>query len=147
MSQLITDINLGFVYLIVSTKECRFAYVGETGCIRRRLQEHNSGHGSRFTNNPLLRPWGLMVIISGFPGIGEHALNVTARKAFEARWHFRNARLPTADVHGITATGREVFAIATQTNPDLVWQEFATVSVVHEAQHVVPQHIRLEIPV
>jgi hypothetical protein len=130
MLHLIPDVNLGFVYLIGSTKECRFAYVGETACIRRRLIQHNSGHGSMFTNDPLLRPWGLMVLVSGFPGAGHDANNITARKAFEAQWHFRNAILPPTDVRGMMASGQAVFAIARQQNAQLVWQEFATVRVV-----------------
>ena len=92
--------DIGFVYLLVSTTKCRFAYVGETASIRRRLREHNSDHGSQFTQDPSLRPWALLALVSGFHGDGNSASNVHEHKAFERAWHLRNGRLPNADVRG-----------------------------------------------
>jgi hypothetical protein len=127
--QLIPDLHLGYVYLLVSCSDCRYGYVGETGSILRRVKEHNTGRGSRITNDPYLRPWTVMVLICGFPHSGQHPNNIAARKAFEAQWHRRNARLAEIDVRGIRATGHELFAIEKLQNPDLLWQEFATVQV------------------
>ena len=50
--QQLPDSSIGFVYMLVSNTHRNFAYVGETACIQRRLQQHNTGHGSNFTNNP-----------------------------------------------------------------------------------------------
>jgi predicted GIY-YIG superfamily endonuclease len=130
VQQLMPDVSLGFVYMIVSTTDCRYAYVGETSCIRRRLQEHNSGHGAQFTNDPYLRPWALMVLICGFPDGADTVQNSAARKAFERQWHMQNARLPTTDVRGILANGQQVFATGTVGNPLLLWQQFLHVQVV-----------------
>jgi predicted GIY-YIG superfamily endonuclease len=129
VQNLMPDASLGFVYMIVSTTDCRYAYVGETSCIRRRLQEHNRGHGAQFTSDPYLRPWALMVLISGFPDAGHTPENSAARKAFERQWHMHNAALATADVRGILANGQQVLAAATVQNRLLLWQQFLHVQV------------------
>ena len=66
--EIIPASDIGFVYVLVSTSDPKFAYVGETCSIRRRLREHNTGHGSRFTQDPALRPWALLALVSGLPG-------------------------------------------------------------------------------
>ena len=81
--QQLPDSSIGFVYMLASHSHRNFAYVGETACIKRRLQEHNSGHGSNFTNNPQLRPWMCFVLVYRFPGNGDNQTNINARKHFE----------------------------------------------------------------
>ena len=124
------DVNVGFVYMLVSSRNCTYAYVGETCNIRRRLQEHNSGHGARFTQDPYLRPWALMALVTGFPGPVDSPENIHARKAFEREWHYKNGQLPVSNVLTILANGHVVYAEARLHNPDLVMQEFLHVGVV-----------------
>jgi predicted GIY-YIG superfamily endonuclease len=70
------------VYLLVSTKHAGFMYIGETEDIRKRLNDHNSGNGSKFTNNSRLRPWALFGFVIGFG-------NRSQRRLFEQRWKHR----------------------------------------------------------
>jgi len=70
------------VYLLVSTRDIRCMYIGETENIRKRLNQHNSGQGSKYTNNARLRPWALFGYIVGFE-------NRTQRHLFEQTWKHR----------------------------------------------------------
>ena len=70
------------VYLLVSTKHLGYMYIGETMDVRKRLNEHNSGDGSKFTNNERLRPWALFGYVYGFGS----RIN---RKNFEQTWKYR----------------------------------------------------------
>ena len=54
------------VYLLISTRCYGYMYIGETKDIRKRLNDHNSGRGSLFTNNERLRPWALFGYVHGF---------------------------------------------------------------------------------
>ena len=74
----------GFVYLLVSLKDRKSTYVGQTGNMIRRLREHNSGFGALSTSNPSLRPWALMGYIIGFDGS-----STDQRKYYEAAWQNR----------------------------------------------------------
>ena len=127
--EIIPTSDIGFVYVLVSTTDPKFAYVGETSSIRRRLREHNTGHGSRFTQNPALRPWALLALVSGFPGVPSSEANVHARKNFEHEYHLLNGQLHNVDVRAILANGRLLYGQARVSNQHLVWQEFLHVSV------------------
>ena len=70
------------MYLLVSTKHIGYMYIGETENVRKRLGEHNSGLGSRFTNNARLRPWALFGFVVGFKNRGQ-------RRLFEQAWKHR----------------------------------------------------------
>ena len=48
----LSEYNNGFVYMFVSITDPLFVYIGETKCIRIRLKNHNSAHGSS-TTTPL----------------------------------------------------------------------------------------------
>ena len=41
--------NTGFVYMLISIKDLSYTYIGMTDAIRRRVDEHNSGIGSKST--------------------------------------------------------------------------------------------------
>ena len=58
--------NTGYVYFIVSTKDTSKSYIGQTMDLQKRLNQHNSGFGTDFTNNINLRPWILYAFIVGF---------------------------------------------------------------------------------
>ena len=117
--------DVGYVYMLVSTKDSKFAYVGETVNIKKRLQQHNSGQGATFTRNSYLMPWACFVLVYHFPGSGRDTQNVSARKRFENHWHRLNAddRLP--DTRSMLTNGRVVFNIFRRQYPHLIWEEFA----------------------
>ena len=60
--------NTGFVYMLVSTSDCTFSYIGETNNMSARLNEHNSGYGSKTTCPLSLRPYALFAYVCGFDG-------------------------------------------------------------------------------
>ena len=47
----------GFVNFLVSVRDFEKDYVGQTKCIVRRLQQHNSGCESTSTCDPFYRPY------------------------------------------------------------------------------------------
>ena len=70
------------VYALVSTNACEYYYIGETKDIRNRLQQHNTGNGTKYTNNPSLRPWAMLGYVYGFD-------NRPERQSFEQIWKIR----------------------------------------------------------
>ena len=71
----------GCCYLLVSTKNYRVTYIGQTrNHLTRRLHQHNSGRGGAQTNAHHLRPWGIIAFVTGFDGSVEHLL------LFERLW-------------------------------------------------------------
>jgi predicted GIY-YIG superfamily endonuclease len=84
------------VYLLVSTVDTNYMYIGETDNIRKRLDQHNAGSGTRYTNIRRLQPWAMMGFVYGFTTRSE-------RRSFEQRWKIRTlgqsnrARAATAD--------------------------------------------------
>jgi predicted GIY-YIG superfamily endonuclease len=58
--------NSGFVYLLISMRDYKTTYIGQTRRIVKRLIEHNSMYGSTQTANSTLQPWALLAIICGF---------------------------------------------------------------------------------
>lgn len=58
--------NTGYVYFLVSLKNRRITYIGQTLDIRQRLSQHNSGSGSSFTDEIKNRPWAILGYIAGF---------------------------------------------------------------------------------
>ena len=67
----ISDVQLpivqsGYVYMLISLRHPGVTYIGETICIRTRIQMHNSGNGSRATAPAYLRPFALFAYICGF---------------------------------------------------------------------------------
>ena len=72
--------NTGFVYILVSTKNTNYTYIGSCLCLHKRIQQHNSGFGAVQTAPASFRPWALLGCISGFQG------EDTIRLQFENRW-------------------------------------------------------------
>ena len=70
----------GYVYMILSTKDHNQNYIGQTMNLGRRLNEHNSGYGSAFTNQICYRPWFLFAYVVGFDK------DMIKMKRFEHRW-------------------------------------------------------------
>ena len=96
--------EVGFVYLLVSTKDAMSTYVGQTSDLRRRLREHNSGNGSYLTNQPHLRPWGVLCFATGFSDIGE----VNKRERTELEHFIHHQLFTNFNVHNRQATPQQV---------------------------------------
>lgn len=81
------DCNTGFVYMLVSTKDKSYAYIGKTVSIRRRLEQHNSGYGAASTSPSNLHPFGVFALICGFEG------NKDLRCCVERQWKLKRDSL------------------------------------------------------
>mgnify|MGYP003340757998 CR=1 FL=1 len=75
--------NTGFVYFLVSTKDTSKTYIGQTMDLYKRINQHNSGYGTDFTNNIKLRPWIIYAFITGFEK------NKTQMLSIEHNWKSR----------------------------------------------------------
>ena len=62
----IPQCNTGFVYMLISLRNKKALYIGETKCLRTRLKQHNSGSGADFTSIESLRPYAVFSYICGF---------------------------------------------------------------------------------
>ena len=74
------ECNSGFVYMLVSNRNHYFCYIGQTGNMSSRLNQHNQGYGSKTTTPPSLRPYSLFAYVCGFDGNKQLRLN------FEGMW-------------------------------------------------------------
>ena len=83
--------NTGFCYMLVSVRDNRYIYIGETFDISNRLLQHNSGNGAKFTTPLNLRPWALFSFVCGFDG------NKQQMKYFESKWQ---QKMKSAQRHG-----------------------------------------------
>jgi predicted GIY-YIG superfamily endonuclease len=92
--------HTGCVYLLVSTKQIGLTYIGSTSDMARRLDKHNTGQGGAGTCSPLLRPWAIMMYISGLPSKQE-------RLRFEAVWKVTAQRY-----HIVRTDVEELIAVA-----------------------------------
>jgi predicted GIY-YIG superfamily endonuclease len=73
------------VYLLVSTKNTSYMYIGETKNLRNRLHQHNTGNGAIPTQHRFLQPWAVFCYVMGFKDRQE-------RTRFEARWKIQGRR-------------------------------------------------------
>ena len=93
------------VYLLISTKCYGYMYIGQTKDIRKRLNDHNSGRGSKETNNERLSPWALFGYLYGF-GTEDNRVN------FEQRWKYlvrqATGRFDSLSASGVLDIGREL---------------------------------------
>jgi len=74
----------GYVYLIVSTRDTKCTYIGETENLRKRLRKHNNGTATEQTASNHLRPWGLLAFVVGFDSGSRQN-----RRTFEGAWKAR----------------------------------------------------------
>jgi len=58
----------GLVYMLVSQKDGRSIYIGNTKNMVKRLNQHNAGFGSLESAPKEKRPWGLYAYVTGFSG-------------------------------------------------------------------------------
>lgn len=102
------------VYLLVSTKYPGYMYIGETANIRKRLNDHNSGRGTGFTNNSRLRPWAVFGYIYGISSRQQ-------RRLLEQAWKrntFRHTnRTRSLDASGVIGIAHELVTVKNRTRP------------------------------
>ena len=86
--------NTGYVYCLVSVRNKDRIYIGQTECLAQRLIQHNSGAGSRSTEDIQYRPWAVGSYICGL----SH-LNRIERMSLERQWKIfvQNLRLRGRD--------------------------------------------------
>jgi hypothetical protein len=59
--------NTGYCYMLMSSKNRRLTYIGQTANLRDRLNNHNQcAGGTKMTNEIQNRPWSLLAYIVGF---------------------------------------------------------------------------------
>jgi len=96
----ISDISLpsdstGFVYMLVSVKDCSRTYVGQTENISKRLYQHNKGWGAVGTADPQYRPYAVAAYICG---MGH--MNRVEREGIEKKWKIYNRAIMQESSHG-----------------------------------------------
>ncbi len=99
--------NTGFVYLLISTVDLQFLYIGSCYNLIARYSSHNTGFGSLQTAPASLRPWAILAYVSGFEGQKRHFLD------FERRWIARKIALQRqprsqASIEAIVALGETI---------------------------------------
>ena len=78
----------GFVYMLSSLRKRDYIYIGTSNCLRTRIVQHNSGYGSRSTEDYRLRPFfAMMAYICGFGGDRDYMYSI------EAKWKRRREQL------------------------------------------------------
>jgi predicted GIY-YIG superfamily endonuclease len=77
----------GFSYMLVSSRDWRTIYIGETNNLDKRLKQHNSGVGAKQTEPLRLRPWALVACVSGFQS------DKNAMRSFQNDWQARSRRM------------------------------------------------------
>ena len=95
----------GYVYMLMSIKQQKYTYIGQTICIRTRIQQHNSGYGSSSTQPSYLRPFAILAYICGFGG------RRTLREHVEYQWKLKRDQLirnGTNDIKQWAECGRDV---------------------------------------
>ena len=73
-----------FVYLLMSLKDFSSTYIGQTKCLARRMEQHNSGLGAAATANNAMRPWHCIAFVTGFD-----ETDSGDRRKFESMWQNR----------------------------------------------------------
>jgi predicted GIY-YIG superfamily endonuclease len=91
------------VYLLVSTRDTSFSYIGQTENMGRRLVQHNSGNGATVTSNPVLMPWAVMAYVVGFQFKHE-------RLKFEALWKITALRRKARSMDELTHVASDLIA-------------------------------------
>jgi predicted GIY-YIG superfamily endonuclease len=102
----------GCCYILVSLKDMRTTYIGQTKRLVQRLHEHNSRYGSQGTSDYRLRPWALLAYVTGFDE------NVRMRLAFEQQWKQRRDNLHMTSPMQIADLGRSLIGEWQEGNPD-----------------------------
>jgi GIY-YIG catalytic domain len=79
----------GFVYLLISLRDRKTTYIGQTQRLAKRLAAHNQAYGAKQTADPTLKPWAIYGVICGFKRDRNEMRRVESNWVFE-REHRRN---------------------------------------------------------
>ena len=107
--------DLGYVYMLVSTKDLNHLYIGSSENAAKRLTQHNAGHGSRQTQSINLRPWALLAYIVGFNGDRATYLAIENRWIAQKEDLIANAQVQTS-VQAIQNLGKDIVATYNREN-------------------------------
>jgi hypothetical protein len=66
----------GVVYIIISKRDEKTTYIGQTKHLNKCIIQHNMMYGSQQTADPTLQPWALLANICGFEGDRETMFKV-----------------------------------------------------------------------
>ena len=103
--------HTGFVYFLVSLIDNRKIYIGETKDLITRLNQHNSGNGTQFTDDH--RPWALYAFISGFDG------NKSRMKSIENSWQHLVSNAVSSGVRNPKELVQSGFPLVSNSNAGL----------------------------
>ena len=102
----------------------RNTYIGQTICIRTRIQQHNSGYGSTSTQPTYLRPFAILAYICGFGG------RKTLREHVEYQWKLKRDQLIRNGINEIkqwAECGRDVINEITLHDDSIVQSDLTLV--------------------
>lgn len=109
--------QLGYVYMLVSTKMPSCVYIGSTKCLIKRWRQHNSGYGSKQTQSIKFRPWAILAFIIGFDGDSASYLHVEDRWLALKEDHMRAPGV-IKSVETIQHIGKDVVETYNRNNPN-----------------------------
>ena len=94
----------GFAYILISTRDMNFLYIGSCYNLLARYTRHNTGFGALQTAPPSLRPWAVLGYACGFQG------NKQMFMEFERRWILQKQQLlhssqTTASIEAVVSIG------------------------------------------
>ena len=100
--------STGYVYMLISVRHQSFTYIGQTKCLRRRLQEHNSGQGSLTTNNRRYVPYAVIAYVCGFDNNRHLQLYV------EHQWQLKRRSLRSNGISCVKQFARSIIPVIDQ---------------------------------
>ena len=123
--------NTGQVYILVSTRDNSFVYIGSTFNLSFRFKQHNSGCGAEQTSSISLRPWALLAYVCGFNG-NENKFRLFENKWIEAKQRLLSDKTRQASVEAIVRLAKEIIVQYQQTNDELKLIECGTFQRIKE---------------
>ena len=96
--------------MLISVKDTSFTCIGKTLCIRKRIQQHNSGVGSTSTDPVHLLPHALLACICGFNSRNDLLLFL------EAKWKQRRDQLIRQGINHVIVWARSGSEILSETD-------------------------------
>ena len=123
--------NTGQVYILVSTKDTGFVYIGSTFNLSYRFKQHNSGYGADQTCPSSLRPWAILAYVTGFNG------NENQFRRFENRWIQEKQKMLSdttiqTSVEAIVAIAKQIIFDWGDNNNELKFVECGTFQRIQE---------------
>lgn len=109
--------SLGYVYLLVSTKNLNTTYIGSSENLLKRWKQHNSGFAAKQTRAVRLRPWAVLAYVVGFDGDKNRFVELENRWIAEKQAMLNNPSI-NVTVQTIHNKGMDIVAMHNRENPD-----------------------------